>query len=326
MIGITAGLVFCFACIFVGGGILTSVGDRIAVRTRLGHHLMGMFFLAAITSLPELVAGMSAAGISGEADLAYGEVVGSCVFNLAILGVADLFSRTPVVAARGGGLFLNGSTGVVLLALAAFGLIGPDSTGRFAAVLNIVIVGVYLLGLEGARRAEGHEPEPAQTRGPSLARLWIYFSFAALVVIGPGVWLPLLADTLAEQAGISHSFVGTFLVGAFTSAPEMIVTYHCLRRRWAAMAVGNLLGSNLFNILVLVPMALVYRPGSLYAAAGTEHAVTALLAIVMTAVVLTAATWRTHRKEYPRWRPEGWVLIAIYAIVFFYLAPGMGWR
>jgi cation:H+ antiporter len=325
MIGIAAGLAFCFACIFVGGGFLTSIGDRIASRTTLGHHLMGMLFLAAVTSLPELAAGISAAGVSGEADIAYGEVVGSCVFNLAILGVADLLSRTPVIAARGHGLYLNGATGVALLAAAAASLLVSDATGRLAALFNLVIVGVYLIGLEGARRSERQEAEPAgPDDGSSLARLWLLFGVTSLLVIGPGLWLPILADSLAEQTGASRSFVGTFLVGAVTSAPEAIVTYHCVRRGWGAMAVGNLLGSNLFNILILAPMDLVYRPGSLYEAAGSEHAVTALLAIIMTAVVLAAATWRRSQDPLPSRRPEGWILLVLYLVALLYLAPGLG--
>jgi cation:H+ antiporter len=324
MIEIAAGLAFCFACIFVGGGFLTSIGDRIASRTSLGHHLMGMLFLAAVTSLPELAAGISAAGVSGEADIAYGEVVGSCVFNLTILGVADLFSRTPVIAARGHGLRLNGATGIALLAAAAVGLLVSDPTGRLAALFNLIIVGIYLVGLEGARRAERDEPEPAAEDGSSLLRLWFLFGVTSLLVIGPGLWLPILADSLAEQSGVSHSFVGTFLVGAVTSAPEAIVTYHCVRRGWGAMAVGNLLGSNLFNILILVPMDLVYRSGSLYEAAGSEHAVTALLAIIMTAVVLAAASWRRRQEPSSRRRPEGLVLVILYVIALLYLAPGIG--
>ncbi len=319
MAWIGAGLLFCFLCIFVGGGYLTSLGDRISSRSRLGHQMMGMLFLAAVTSLPELAAGLSAAGWSGQADLAYGEVVGSCVFNLAILGVADLFARKSVVAARGGGLYLNGGTGVLLLSLAALGVLLARSGRPVAVALNLGIAAIYLFGLEGARRMEGSEPEPGEDDGTGLARLWTLFGLTALLVVGPGLWLPLLADDLAVAAGLSHSLVGTFLVGAFTSAPEMIVTYHCVRRGWAAMAVGNLLGSNLFNILILVPMDLVYD-GSLYAAAGAEHAITALLAVAMTAVVLVAATWRTRQAAAPRARPEGWVLLLLYAIAFFSLA------
>ncbi|MCZ6833709.1 MAG: sodium:calcium antiporter, partial [Acidobacteria bacterium] len=113
--------------------------------------------------------------------------------------------------------------------------------------------------------------------------------------------------------------VGTFLVGAFTSAPEMIVTWHCLRRGWTVMALGNLLGSNLFNILILVPMDVVYTDGSLYGAAGGEHQGTALAAMAMTVLVILAGVWRRHAVRTPRVRVEGLLLLATYAAVFFFI-------
>ncbi|MFQ5767140.1 MAG: sodium:calcium antiporter [Acidobacteriota bacterium] len=322
MVGTLAGLFFCFISIFVAGGFLAHLGDRITARSRLGHQLMGMVFLGAVTSLPELAAGVGAAGVAANADLAYGDVVGSCVFNLLILGVADLMSRQPVVAVSGRATILNAASGVVLLSVAAF---GPLAAGlglpTSAWVLDLVLAAVYLLSLEGVRRVEAGEDHEEQVLQGGLPRLWLLFSLTALLVIGPGLWLPVLAGNLALHLGISQSFVGTFLVGAFTSAPEAMVTYHCVRKGWSRMAVGNLLGSNLFNILILVPMSAVYPPGAFYQAAGREHAVTALVGITMTAVVISAGVWRRRQDTPPRLRLEGSVLIALYLLAFYALAP-----
>jgi cation:H+ antiporter len=314
-----AGLLFCFVAIFVGGGFLTHLGDRISARSGLGHHVMGMIFLAAVTSLPELSAGLSAAGWSRQPDIAMGEVLGSCVFNLAILGAADLFSRRPVIGAHGSAPLLNGGTGMVLLATAAVALwvSGPGVLVSWLA--GSTIVAVYLLGLLGSRRLDDSDEPPPSTDGTSLLSLWLRFAAASLLVIGPGLWLPFLADRVAHEAGLSQSLVGTFLVGAFTSAPEMIVTWHCLRRGWAVMALGNLLGSNLFNILILVPMDVVYTDGSLYQAVGSEHLATALAALGMTAIVILAGIWRHHAVRTPRLRGEGLLLLAAYAVAFILL-------
>ena len=311
---------FCFVAIFVGGGFLTQLGDRISARSGLGHHVMGMIFLAAVTSLPELSAGLSAAGWSRQPNIAMGEVLGSCVFNLAILGAADLYSRRPVIGAHGTGPLLNGGTGMVLLATAALALWVPGPGMLVSWLAGGTIGAVYLMGLMGSRRLEeGDEPAPATDDGTSLSSLWFRFGAASLLVIGPGLWLPFLADRLAQEAGLSQSLVGTFLVGAFTSAPEMIVTWHCLRRGWAVMAVGNLLGSNLFNILILVPMDAVYTDESLYKAVGSEHLATALAALGMTAIVILASIWRHHAVRTPRLRGEGLLLLAAYVAAFLML-------
>jgi len=317
--GLVAGLLFCFVAIFVGGGFLTHLGDRISARSGLGHHVMGMIFLAAVTSLPELSAGLSAAGWSRQPDIAMGEVLGSCVFNLAILGAADLYSRRPVIGAHGAAPLLNGGTGIVLLAAAALGMWVSGPAVLVSWLTGGTIVLVYLLGLLGSRRLERSD-EPASTSDPTpLISLWLRFAAASLLVIGPGLWLPFLADNVAQQAGLSQSLVGTFMVGAFTSAPEMIVTWHCLRRGWAVMALGNLLGSNLFNILILVPMDIVYTGGSIYRAVGPEHMATVLAALAMTAIVILAGAWRHHAVRTPRLRGEGLLLLAAYAVAFLLL-------
>ncbi|TDI30973.1 MAG: sodium:calcium antiporter [Acidobacteria bacterium] len=321
MIGLLAALLFCFAAIFVSGGFLTTLGDRISENSSLGHHVMGMFFLAAVTSLPELSAGLAAAGISRLPDIAVGEILGSCVFNLTILGVADLLSRRPVIAARGRAPFLNGVTGFVLLVIAALALRTPGPAALVSWLAGGAIAAVYMAGLVGVRRLENKtqtQPRTA-TPGTSLTKLWLQFAAASLLVIGPGLWLPSLAATLSREAGISESLVGTFLVGAFTSAPEMIVTWHCLRRGWTVMALGNLMGSNLFNILILVPMDAVYTGGSLYRAAGGEHLFTVLAAMAMTAMVILAGVWRRRAVHTPRFRAEGVLLLVAYAAVFFFL-------
>jgi cation:H+ antiporter len=318
--GLLAALFFCFAAIFVSGGFLTTLGDRISENSRLGHHVMGMFFLAAVTSLPELSAGLAAAGISRLPDIAVGEILGSCVFNLTILGAADLLSRRPVIAAGGRAPFLNGVTGLVLLAITVLALRTPGPAALVSWLAGGAIVLVYMLGLSGVRRLENNtEPRNTAPAGTSLSKLWLQFAAASLLVIGPGLWLPSLAAKLSHQAGISETLVGTFLVGAFTSAPEMIVTWHCLRRGWTVMALGNLMGSNLFNILILVPMDVVYTDGSLYGAGGGEHQGTALAAMAMTILVILAGVWRRHAVRTPRVRAEGLLLLAAYAAVFFFI-------
>lgn len=320
MVWMAAGLLFCIGTIFFGGSLLTSLGDQIASSSRLGHHLMGMIFLAAVTSLPELAAGISAAGWSGQANLAYGEVLGSCVFNLAILGAADLLSRAPIIRGGGANASSSSATGIILLAVAALGVLASGAGGHLDLPLDLVIVGVYLVGM---RTLRGEEPASGPAGAATAAlrrRLWVRFGLAALLVIGPGLWLPVLAGQLAQEFLLSYSLVGTVLVGAVTSAPEAVVTYHCIRRGWGHMAVGNLLGSNLFNILVLVPMDAVYRGSSLYGAAGGEHAGTALAAIIMTGVVLLAGTWQKPGRAVPRWRAEGGVLLGLYLFAMASLA------
>ncbi|MFQ5845195.1 MAG: sodium:calcium antiporter [Planctomycetota bacterium] len=312
------GLALCLVCIFVGGSYLTSLADKIAHRTRLGHHLMGTIFLAAVTSVPELGAGLSAVG-RGFVDIAVGEVVGSCGFNLMILGVAALVARRSVFGG-GTGPLVGGLTGILLLGVAIAGLVGPALSLGVLGTHSLVIAAVYVVGLELLRRrAQSGAAQPPAEGDQSLRRLWLKFGVASIFVMAPAVWLPDLADDVAKDLGISHSFVGTFLVGAFTSTPEIMVTYHCVRAGLTHMAVGNLLGSNLFNVLVLAVMDAVYLSGPIYGEASPQHTATALLAIVMTLVVLAAGRRRPAPGAHPRRRWEGLALCLLYAAGCVYL-------
>ncbi len=104
-----------------------------------------------------------------------------------------------------------------------------------------------------------------------------------------------------------------------TSTPEIIVTWHCIRAGFTHMAMANMLGSNLFNMLTVAPIDAVYTEGPIYCAVGQEHAVTGMFAIVMTAVVMAASRVRTARGEHPRLRLEGILIVALYLASFAYL-------
>ncbi len=315
------GLLICLVSIFVGGGFLTKLGDKISEKTGLGHNLMGTVFLAGVTSIPELGAGLSAVARPDPLpNIAMGAVMGSCCFNLMILGVADLCCRKTMMAG-GRPALLNGLSGVILISIVVLAIQGAGvSLGAFGGS-SILIVVVYILALEAVRRSESAEGGDvhAEAAPGELRRLWLWFCLAAALVIVPAVWLPSIADKIAQQAGISQSFAGTFLVGAVTSTPEIIVTWHCIRAGFTSMAMANMLGSNLFNMLTVAPIDAVYTEGSIYRAVVPEHAVTGMFAIVMTAVVMAASRVRSARGEQPRLRLEGILIVALYLASFAYL-------
>ncbi|MCZ6574099.1 MAG: hypothetical protein O7C98_13150 [Planctomycetota bacterium] len=313
-------LLICLVSIFVGGGFLTGLADKISEKTGLGHHLMGTVFLAAVTSIPELGAGLSAAGWQKAPDIAMGAVMGSCCFNIMILGTGDLWSRKTMMAG-GRPALLNGLSGIILISIAVLAVLGVGVPLGAIGASSILLVIVYILALEAARRSQAAErgAERAPGKPGELSRLWFWFSVAAALVIVPAVWLPDIADEIARRSGISHSLVGTFLVGAVTSTPEIIVTWHCIRAGFTHMAMANMLGSNMFNMLTIAPMDGVYTEGSIYRAVGPEHAVMGMFAIMMTAVVMAASRVRTARRHNPRLRWEGILICALYLASFAYL-------
>ena len=130
------------------------------------------------------------------------------------------------------------------------------------------------------------------------------------MVLAAGSWLPEVADGLAVALGLSRSFVGTVFMAIATTLPEMAVTFGALRLGALDMAIGNLLGSNLFNVTILAVDDLAYRRGALLADASPVHAATAITAIVMSALVMIGLVLRPQGRVL---RVTSWVSIGLAA-------------
>ncbi|MEY3252122.1 MAG: hypothetical protein RL227_1095 [Pseudomonadota bacterium] len=322
----------CAGLIAVAGFSLSRNADRLATAYGWGRGWVGLALLATVTSLPELASGLSSVVLVDEPNLAVGNALGSCVMNLVFLVVVDLLQRRqPMYGQASATHLLSAGFGVVMLGFVALSLV----TARQApALLHVglyspILLGLYLLALksvfahEQAALAEQAARQPAAGAGRTLRppaeaallrRHWRHFGRAAAVVLAAGLWLPGLADSLAQALGLSHSFVGTVLMALVTTMPEMAVTLAALRLGALDMAIGNLLGSNLFNILILAVDDLAYTKGPLFAAASVVHGGTAATALVMTGLVIVGLVMRPRGRVL---RVTSWVslgLVAAYGI------------
>jgi cation:H+ antiporter len=122
------------------------------------------------------------------------------------------------------------------------------------------------------------------------------FSLAAATVVATGIWLPFVAKDIAELMGWGESFVGTLLVAGVTSAPEVVVTISALRIGALDMAIANVLGSNLFNIIYLAVDDLFYTQGPLLANVNSAHAITAFTSVMMSALVIVGFIYRPQQR------------------------------
>lgn len=118
-----------------------------------------------------------------------------------------------------------------------------------------------------------------------------YLAAAAVVVVA-GVWLPFIGVEIAEVMGWRTTFVGTLLIAGATSLPELVVTISALRLGALDMAIANLLGSNLFDVLVLAVDDLFYVKGPLLSAVTPTHAITAFAAVIMSGILIVALLYR----------------------------------
>lgn len=312
----------CASTIGVAGFMLTRSADRIGQATGLTGGWVGLAMLATVTSLPELASGISAVTWVDAPNLAVGNALGACVFNLAFLvGVDAMQRRQPIYREASSVHLLSAAFGVVMLGLVALGLV---LAAHAPALLHVglyspLLLALYLLAL---RSVYAHERTmrqavvvaPAAAESPSLRGEWLRFGGAATVVLAAGTWLPAIAAHLAATLGWSRSFVGTLFMAFATTLPEMAVTISALRLRALDMAIGNLLGSNLFNVAVLAFDDAAYVRGPLLADAAPVHAGTAVAASVMSGLVMIGLILRPQARVL---RVVNWVsvgLMAIYAL------------
>ncbi|MFA7241420.1 MAG: sodium:calcium antiporter [Sulfuricellaceae bacterium] len=300
-------LLLCLIVIGFAGWHLSRNGDIIAEKTGMSASLVGLILLSTATSLPELVTGLSAVTAANAPDIAVGDVLGSAVFNLAILVVLDaLYRRESLYSRAAQGHILSAALGALLLAFAAFSIL-LDRSGASPALGHVglytpVIVVVYLMSMRVIYQYEQRtvaaftEAEAQRYPDITLRRAVIDYLMAALAVVAAGSWLPFVAAGISDLMGWGQSFVGAILVAAVTSAPEVAVTLSALRMGAIDMAIANLLGSNLFNIVILAVDDLAYQHGPLLAQVSPSHAISALTAVMMSAVVIVGLIFRPHRR------------------------------
>lgn len=151
-----------------------------------------------------------------------------------------------------------------------------------------------------------------------LSRTWVGLVLLATVT---SLLLPFVAEALAKAMQWQQSFVGTLFVAAITSAPEVAVTLAALRMGSVDMAIGNLFGSNLFNMVILAVDDLAYLPGPLFSDVSIAHAVSAFSAMMMSGVAVVGLIMRPVSKAF---RTVSWISLLLFAIyilntLFMYL-------
>lgn len=312
----------CFALIAMAGPALARYCDIIAQRTGLSRGWIGLSLLATATSLPELFTGVSAITVANAPNIAVGDALGSCIFNLAMLAVLDAMERGESAFARmDQGHVLTAGFGVILIGFsgASFLLGRSEFAPRFfhIGIFTPILIALYFVAMRAAFDYEARKPAVGAASGAGaetgLGRAIAGYLVAAAVVGGAGVWLPFVGLEITEVMGWRATFVGTLFVAAATSAPEMTVTVAASRRGALDMGIGNLLGSNLFDMLVLAIDDIAYRKGSLFAVASPTHAVTAFAAVIMSGIVIVALLYRPSTRFFGI---VGWTSLSLSAVYF----------
>ena len=310
-------LIVGLGLILAGANFLTDGSAALAQRFRVPEFIIGLTVVAVGTSTPELVVSVLSA-IGGQSDVAIGNVVGSNIFNVfVILGVCALKRPVPLTA---GNIRRDIPFGVLvsllLLALAQDSLLCKGAADRIGRLDGAAMLALYILlmwyTIRKTKRPEATAPTEG-SKAPMAAWLTAVMIVGGLagLVFGGEMFLR-SATSIARSLGVSESVIAITLVAGGTSLPELASSLVSLFKGKAEMALGNVIGSNIANILLILGVSATIHPLSMGGITVWD-----LLMVLLSSVVVFLAAFTFKRKAIDRW--EGALFVAIYAVYIWYL-------
>lgn len=325
--------IVCTSVILYCGTRLSRYGDVIAEKTGLGRTWIGIVLMASVTSLPELVTGISSVTYADTPDIAVGDILGSCVFNMFILAFLDaLHPKRPLSTQAHHGHVLSAAFGILLLGIVAlsiflkerilpFGWIGPYT---FVFILIYLIAMRLVYSYEKRQIAQFVKERTVELElrysEISTRKAVINYMVNALFVIIAATFLPKIGQGIAEETGLGETFVGNIFIALSTSLPEVVVSIAAVRIGAIDLAIGNLFGSNIFNIFILALDDIFFMKGPLLSYVTQNHIISALSAILMTTLAILGLTYRAERKRlFLAWDSLGIIMLYFINIILIYL-------
>lgn len=314
-------LILGLALILGGANFLTDGSAALAQRFRVPEFIVGLTIVAVGTSTPELVVSVLSAA-AGNSDVAIGNIVGSNIFNVfLILGVCALIAPLPLT---GGNIrrdlpFLT-AVSVLLLLLSSDRLLGlgeVDAIGRIDGIVMLLLyIALIRYTIRAERRTAAQATQTTQTEKPQRSRsLWLIVVMIAGglagLIFGGELFLD-SASAIARALGVSESVIAITLVAGGTSLPELASSVVSLLKGKSEMALGNVIGSNIANILLILGLSATIHPLTLGGITRID-----LLTVLLSSVLLFVTAFTFRRKAVDRW--EGAIFLVIYALYIGYL-------
>jgi cation:H+ antiporter len=338
--------------IIVVGPRLSKYGDIIAAKTGMERSWVGVILLALVTSLPEVATSATAALIDLP-DVVFGNVYGSNLFNLVIIAVLDiLVAGPPPILERASrkNILISGfgikMMAVSLLPLVLYNIPGlnfePVKLFGVVDISSLILITVYVFGMRMIFQQENfesseaiHTPVTEESKidydAISKTKAYATFIVLAIIIVAAGIGMSNLAETIStyeipigEGIPIGQSLVGIILLAVVTSLPELMVSIGAVRIGQIDMAIGNVLGSNMFNMLIIGVSDLFYTSGSILnrpTVTGpasiiglSSHLLVALSGIIMLGLVTARLSFLPKSKK--RICVTSWLLIIIFLLTY----------
>ena len=298
---------------------LAKYGDIIAIRTKMGGMFIGLLLLAGATSLPEVLTSISSLQQNAP-NLAAGNMLGSNTFNMLLLAIIDIAFRNQRILRKAALKHaVTGSLTVFLIGLVVFFMLADiDIKIGFVGLDSLIIIAFYVLAVklihkDSQRSTISTETVDVPANTPTLLRGIIGFLLAAgaLIVITP--IMVKNANIIAESTGLGTTFIGTTLVALVTSLPELVTTLAAIKIGAADMAIGNLFGSNMFNMFAMGLTDIFYTQGRFLEVIDPSFLLIGIVGLLLTCMGLIGNLIKLEKRIW-------FVEIDALAIILFYFA------
>ena len=289
-------LVVGFALLVKGADFFVEGSSSVAKKLAVPSIIIGLTIVAMGTSLPETAVSVTASLVDNNT-LAISNVVGSNIFNLMfVIGVCSILS-TMIAVGDASGMTLGHFDGILFLIL-------------FAGYIGLMIKSAMKARAEGKEVEANDEFDAEELKVMSYPKSIIYIVGGAIAIAIGGDLTVDTASRIAIDLGMSQTLVGLTIVSIGTSLPELVTSVVAARKNEVDMAVGNAVGSNIFNILMVLGIASAINPVSLI----RENVIDIIILVVFSVVVwIFAATKKKISRK------EGIAMVAMYLVYAVYI-------
>lgn len=313
-------LIASLVLLVVGANWLVDGSAAIARRYHISEYIIGATIVGMGTSMPELVVSVIS-GIERHPEIAIGNVVGSNIFNVfLILGVTALMM--PISYTRENikrDIPTNIIVSLLVMTLCVLGLFyrGEYGLGRLDGFILLVCFAFYLwYNLKDEHKGVSVEEEPevvGRYRSMTVCVLSILFGLGGLI-FGGNLFVD-SASAIAREWGVSEAVIGLTIVAGGTSLPELVSSIVAVVKKKAQMALGNIIGSNIFNLLLILGISSLIQPLSMGEITFIDWGVMALSAVVL---MSASITFKRHQLD----RADAIIFLLIYIAYVIWLVVG----
>ena len=301
-----------FILLIKGADFFVEGSSSVAKSLRIPSMIVGLTIVAMGTSLPELAVSVTAS-LAGNNALAVSNVIGSNIFNLMLVcGACALFA--PLIVQKNTLKKEIPLSVVCVVLLLVLGLFGMEIGRTDGVILLILFIGFLVWMIKSALKAHAESANLEESDNEyKIYPAWvcvIYIVGGAVAIKFGGDFVVDGASAVAMKAGLSQNLVGLTIVAMGTSLPEFVTSVVAARKNEVDMALGNVIGSNIFNILLILGVAAAISPVTFI----MENIIDIIILIIMSTVVWIFA-WTSKKIN----RKEGIIMLLVYVVYMVYI-------